>query len=79
MHTYEASSAYIQLPPEEGINQVDESANVRNSRSWKYLTGVMLDVIRAPEGGTQEIPTPQQVPSWKSMRRRHKHRHLNTS
>ena len=39
--------------------QVGESDNVINSRSWKYLTEFMLDVIRSPEGWMQEIPTPQ--------------------
>ena len=39
----------------------------------------MLDVIRAPEGGTQEIPTSQQVVSWKTMRQRKKHRKLAAS
>ena len=56
-----------------------ESAEVSNHRSWKYLTEFMLDVIRAQEGGTQEIPTPQKVDLWKYMRRQKQHRHLTAS
>ena len=39
----------------------------------------MLDVIRAPEVGAQEIPTPQKVVSIKSVRWRQQHRHLTNS
>ena len=58
MDPYEASSTALNLPPEEWINQVGDSDKVRNSISWQYLTEFMLDVIRAPEGETQEIPNP---------------------
>ena len=54
----EASSVALYLTPEVGINQVGESAKLINSRSWKYLIDFMLDMIRALEGGTKEIPTP---------------------
>ena len=53
MDPEEASSADLHLPPEEGINQFGESAKVSNPRSCQYLTEIRLDVIRAPEGGTQ--------------------------
>ena len=59
MDPVESSSASLHLPPEVGINQVGESDNVSNSRSWQYLTELILDVIKALEGGTQEIPIPQ--------------------
>ena len=36
-----------------------ESDKIRNSRSCKYHNGFILDVIKYPDGGTQEIPTPQ--------------------
>ena len=36
-----------------------ESDKVSNSISWQYLAEFVLDVIKAPEGGMQEIPTPQ--------------------
>ena len=68
MDPYEASSEALHLPPEEGIYQVGKSAKVINYQSWQHLTEFMLYVIRGPEGGTQEIPTPQQVASWKSMK-----------
>ena len=48
MDPEEASSAALNLHPEDDINQVVESAKVRNSRSWQYLTEFMLDVIRSP-------------------------------
>ena len=75
----EASSAALYLPPEVVINQVVKTERVIKSSSWKYLTELSLDVIKYPEGGTQEIPTPQQVALWKSMRRRQEHRHTTAS
>ena len=50
--------------------QVGESDNVINSRSWKYLTEFMLDVIRSPEGWMQEIPTPQHQSQTKTQEAR---------
>ena len=38
-----------------------ESSKVINYKIWQQLTEFMLDVIRAPEVGTQKIPTPHQV------------------
>ena len=35
----EASSEALHLLSEEGIKQVGESAKLRNSNSWQYLTG----------------------------------------
>ena len=49
----EASSAALHLPPEKDINQVVDSAEVRNYKIWKYLTAFMLDVIRYPYVGMQ--------------------------
>ena len=63
MDPVEAISAHLNLPPEEDINQVDESDKVSNSRSCKYLTEFILDVIKVPEGAKQEIPTPQKLAS----------------
>ena len=59
MDPVDSSSVAIHLPPEVGINQVVESDKVRNSTRWQYLTEFILYVIKAPKGGTQEIPTPQ--------------------
>ena len=39
----------------------------------------MLDVIRSTEGGNQEITTPHQVASRKSVRRQQQHLHLTAS
>ena len=49
MNPVEASSSALRLLTEVGINQVGESGKVSNSRSWKYLTEFMLDVIKDPE------------------------------
>ena len=49
MNPVEASSSALRLLTEVGINQVGESGKVSNSRSWKYLTEIMLDVIKDPE------------------------------
>ena len=38
MDEYEACSAALRLPSEEGINQLGESAKLSNCSSWKYLT-----------------------------------------
>ena len=65
---YQSSSASLHLSPEEGIIQVGENAKVIKSISWQYL----------PEF-TQEISTPQQVASRKSVKRRQQHRHLTAS
>ena len=59
MDTVEESSADLQLPPEVGINQLGESDNIRNSISWKYLIEFIFVLIKDPEGGTQEVTTPQ--------------------
>ena len=48
MDPVEASSVDLNLYSEVGINQVGESDKVSNSISWKYLTGFILDVIKAP-------------------------------
>ena len=53
MDPYESISAALHLPPEESINKLGNSTKVRKSRICKYLNEFMLDVIRAPEGGTQ--------------------------
>ena len=53
MDTDEASSAALNLPPEEGITKLGDSDKVRNSSSWQYLTEFMLDIIRDTYGGTQ--------------------------
>ena len=53
MDSYNPSSAAIKLPTEEGIYQVGESAKVGNSRTWKYLTKIILYVLRDLEVGTQ--------------------------
>ena len=58
MDAVEACSTDIYLPTELGINQLGESYKVRNSTSWQYLTELILDVIKYPEVGTKEIPTP---------------------
>ena len=63
MDPAEASSAALHLSPASDIKQVGENEKVSNSNSWKYLTGFILDVIKSPEVGTKEIPTPQQVSS----------------
>ena len=47
----EASLGALCFPPEEGTNQVGESAKVSNSNSFQYLTEFMLDVKRAPQVG----------------------------
>ena len=60
MDPVEDISKYLYLTLEEGVNQAVESANMRNSKSWKYPTGFMLGKIRYPYGGSQEIPTPPQ-------------------
>ena len=49
----EVSSEALHLLLEEGINQVCERVKIINSRSWKCLIELMLDVIRVPEGGMQ--------------------------
>ena len=54
----ETSSADLHLLPGLGINQVVEIYKVVNSSSCKYLTELILDMIKYPEEGTQEIPTP---------------------
>ena len=41
-------SKYLYLTLEEGVNQAVESANMRNSKIWKYPTGFMLGKIRYP-------------------------------
>ena len=74
-----ASSTDIHLPPEEGINQVVDSAKVRNYRSCKYLTEFMLDVIRNSGGGTEEILTTLKVASRKLVRQRQEKGHLTDS
>ena len=38
-----------------------EVAKVSNYIIVQYLTELMFNVIRDPEGGLQEIPTPQKV------------------
>ena len=48
MDADEVSSAALNLHPEDEINQVLESAKVKNSRIWKYLTEFMSNMIRAP-------------------------------
>ena len=53
IYTVEASSASLHLPPEVGINRVGESDKVENSISWKYLTEIILDVMKYQEVGTQ--------------------------
>ena len=59
MDQIEARVAALHLTPEVGINQVSEIDKVRKPISCQYLTKLILDVIKAPEGGTQETPTPQ--------------------
>ena len=56
MDPLEASQPVIYLTPEIRIRQVGESDKVSKSISWKYLTEFILDMIKYPEGGTQEIP-----------------------
>ena len=56
-----------------------DSAKVRNSIRWQYLTEFMLDVIRAPEGGTQEIPNFPQVALRQFVRQRQEHQYLTAS
>ena len=65
----ESSSADIHLPPKVGIKQVGECEKLSNSKSLQYRTEFSLDVIKAPKGGKQDIPTSQQVSSWQPMRR----------
>ena len=67
MNPYEKSSADLHVPPEEGVKQVVNSYKVSNSRSWQYLTELMLEVIRYLEGGPQEIPTTQKVALHRSV------------
>ena len=64
MDIVDAISAAPNLPPEVDINQVGETDKVSNSRSYKYLTEFILDVIKVPEGVNQGIPTPQKLASW---------------
>ena len=64
----ESSSAALNVPPEVGIIQVCESDNVSNYRSCQFPTELILYLIKYPEGGMQEIPTPKQVASYQSMR-----------
>ena len=59
MDPYEGGSEALRISLEAGISQVGESEKVSNSISWKYLTEFILDVIKAPERGMQEIPTSQ--------------------
>ena len=59
MDTYESRLADLHLPPKEWINQVGKSDNIRNSSSWKYLTELILDALKYPEGGKKYIPTNQ--------------------
>ena len=84
----EASLVSLHLYSEEGINQVDESDKISNSRSCQNLTGFMLDVKRVTDIGMKEISTPpqpthpthpSQVASQKSLKRRQEHQHLTDS
>ena len=79
MDPLEANSKDLHPPPEVVINQVSESEKVINSRSWKYLNYLFLDVIKYSEGGTQEITTPQKEALWKSIRWGQEHRYLTAS
>ena len=74
-----ASFSSLLLPIEEVINQVGDSVKVSKYISLKYLPEFMLDVIRAPEGQTQEVSTPYQVASWQYVRWRQQRRHLTNS
>ena len=65
----ESSAEALHLPTEVRINKLVKSDKVINSSSWKYITEFILDVIKTPEVGAQEIPTPHQVHLWQSMRR----------
>ena len=56
MDPLEASQPALYLTREIRIRQVGESDKVSKSISWKYLTEFILDMIKYPEGGTQEIP-----------------------
>ena len=56
-----------------------ESDKVRESSIWKYLNELILDVIKAPGGETQEIPTPKKLALWQYKRRWQEHRNLTTS
>ena len=79
MNPDEASSAALHLSLEEEINQVGKRVKLINPISWQYLYKFMLDVIRALELGTQEIPTLQQLYLRQSVRKFQKHEHLNAS
>ena len=86
----EASLVSLHLYSEEGINQVDESDKISNSRSCQNLTGFMLDVKRIIDREMKEIytllqhpPTPPPHPlkpaSRKSLKWRQEHQHLTDS
>ena len=89
----EASLVSLHLYSEEGINQVDESDKISNSRSCQNLTGFMLDVKRIIDIEMKEIytllqqqPPPLPTPthplkpaSRKSLKRWQEHQHLTDS
>ena len=61
MDLVEASSSYLRLPPEEGINQVGYTSEIINFNSWQNITDFILDVIKILNRGAQEIPTSTQL------------------
>ena len=65
MDPVEVISSDLHLPPQVGFKHVGESDKVSKSISWQYLTEFILDVTKSPEGGTQDIPTPKQIYSWR--------------